>query len=90
MNVVHIIMHRIPSDNVEDEANLFASEFLCLKKKLLISFYVAFGNLANLKRYWKVSMQALLKRAHELNITHNQYHYAWKRCLRLAINYVNQ
>jgi Zn-dependent peptidase ImmA (M78 family)/DNA-binding XRE family transcriptional regulator len=75
----HIIMHRIPSDNVEDEANLFASEFLLPEKE--IRPYLNNLNLEvllNLKRYWKVSMQAILKRAADLGcVTPNQNRYLW-------------
>jgi Zn-dependent peptidase ImmA (M78 family)/DNA-binding XRE family transcriptional regulator len=77
----HIIMHRIPHDNIENEANEFAGEFL-LPKKEIQSYLsdVSLSNLANLKRYWKVSMQAILMRAYQLDrITYNQYQYAWKR-----------
>jgi Zn-dependent peptidase ImmA (M78 family)/transcriptional regulator with XRE-family HTH domain len=77
----HIIMHRFPHDKTEDEANEFASEFLMPESEIRSYLSdVSFGNLANLKRYWKVSMQALLMRAYQLNkITYNQHRYAWIR-----------
>jgi len=77
----HIIMHRFPHDKIEDEANEFAGEFLMPEKEIRSYLSdVSFGNLANLKRYWKVSMQALLMRSYQLNkITYNQYRYAWIR-----------
>lgn len=77
----HIIMHRYPHDKTEDEANEFASEFLMPEKEIRSYLSdISFGNLANLKRHWKVSMQALLIRAYQLNkISYNQYRYAWIR-----------
>jgi Zn-dependent peptidase ImmA (M78 family)/DNA-binding XRE family transcriptional regulator len=63
----HIIMHRAPAPNQEDEANLFAGAFLMPAREIkpdLASLDLA--KLAELKRYWKVSMQALIMRAHTL------------------------
>ncbi len=82
----HIIMHRIPHDKVEDEANDFASEFLMPEKE--IRSYLSDLNLetlANLKRYWKVSMQAILTRAYRLNkITYNQQRYLWMQMSKMG------
>jgi hypothetical protein len=41
--------------------------------------------LANLKRYWKVSMQAILMRANTLKmITQNQYRYLWTEMSKMG------
>ena len=60
-------------DQMEDEANTFAAEFLTpaqeVKSQLLnLTFY----KLAGLKRYWKVSMQALLERAFDIGVITSQ------------------
>lgn len=78
----HIIMHRRPPSedvDIEDQADRFGSEFLMPKKE--ISHYLSGVNiqkLAALKPYWKVSMNALLKKAVDLNkITERQSRYLW-------------
>lgn len=73
----HIIMHfeaDRPAKEMEDQANRFAGEFLApgheLKPQLL---NLDFQKLAGLKRYWKISMAALVMRAYHLRaITENQ------------------
>lgn len=74
----HLLMHfDIPKteDNVEDEANRFASELLMPKSEIINSLRsLNFTKLGELKRYWKVSMKALVKRAKTLGlIDPNQY-----------------
>jgi len=64
----HIIMHKIPTANADEEANKFAAEFLLPEKDIKeelkdLSFYT----LPRLKPKWKVSMQAFIKRASDLN-----------------------
>jgi Zn-dependent peptidase ImmA (M78 family)/DNA-binding XRE family transcriptional regulator len=74
----HLLMHfEIPKteDNIEDEANRFASEFLMPKSEIINSLrFLNFSKLGELKRYWKVSMKALVQRAKFLGlIDQNQY-----------------
>lgn len=75
----HIVMHHnsIPSPEMEDEANAFASEFLMPKND--IDYYLHqldLEKLAFLKRKWKVAMSALAVRANRLaTISDNQYRY---------------
>ncbi|NCA75035.1 MAG: ImmA/IrrE family metallo-endopeptidase [Alphaproteobacteria bacterium] len=75
----HMIMHmeNIPSleSEVEIEANNFASEFLMPEDEITDSLRnLTFSKLGDLKRYWKVSMKALLFRAKQLNtINDNAY-----------------
>lgn len=78
----HIVMHKICRPKIElmeEEANTFASEFLMPKAD--ISHFlndITLAQVANLKPYWKVSMAALLRRAHDLKkITYRQYQYFW-------------
>jgi len=66
----HLIMHRVPPSNnedIEEQADQFASEFLMPKSDIQSSLYdVNLQKLAALKLYWKVSMAALLRRARDL------------------------
>ena len=73
----HLIMHKFPSETMEEEANRFSSEFLMPAAE--IKPYVRnvrLANLATLKQIWKVSMGALLERARQLKtISPTQYRY---------------
>ncbi len=73
----HMILHTVPGDDaeMEDQAHRFAAEFLMpaaeirpyLKEAKISSF-------ARIKKFWKVSIKALIKRAHDLKmITDHQY-----------------
>jgi Zn-dependent peptidase ImmA (M78 family)/DNA-binding XRE family transcriptional regulator len=65
--LAHVIMHEIQTENMEDEANRFAAEFLMPANEVRHSLEpVTLSRLAALKSYWKVSMAALLKRASDL------------------------
>ena len=71
----HIIMHHIPTQDAEREADRFASEFLMPEREIksdLVAMTVA--KAARLKPYWRVSIQALIKRARELGqLTESRY-----------------
>jgi Zn-dependent peptidase ImmA (M78 family)/DNA-binding XRE family transcriptional regulator len=78
----HIVMHSrqtlISTEEVGHEANLFAAEFLMPSKDILADFKenITLDLLMNLKRKWKVSMQALLYRASDLEmLSDNQKRY---------------
>ncbi|MGB9119395.1 MAG: XRE family transcriptional regulator [Candidatus Angelobacter sp.] len=65
--LAHITMHHFPNDEMEKEADLFAAEFLMPADEIRADLYdVTLPKLAALKGYWKVSMNALLKRAGDL------------------------
>ncbi|MGQ4374791.1 ImmA/IrrE family metallo-endopeptidase [Streptomyces sp. SAS_267] len=68
----HLVMHTEPGTAGEQEkqADAFASEFLMPAADIRQSFAggVDLGRLAELKRVWRVSMSALLRRAVDLNI----------------------
>ncbi len=87
----HLIMHfgqKIDeSRDIETEAHIFASEFLVPSKEIkphLIRINIE--KLAELKSYWKVSMQSLLVKSykHLSLISKNQYHYMWKQMSSLG------
>jgi len=79
----HLVLHALTTASLENrdighEANLFASEFLMPRNEITADLQgeITIGKLADLKRKWKVSMQALLYRAEDLNIiSYNQKRY---------------
>ena len=78
-----MIMHRFPTPNMEREANEFAVALLMPAADIrpyFIARRVDLALLAGLKPEWKVSMAALLLRAHKLKfVSDNQHTYLWKQ-----------
>lgn len=69
--LAHQVMHQSPyavlEDDVEQQANRFAGELLMPARDIRSSLRgLTLPKLAALKPYWKVSMQAILKRAGDL------------------------
>lgn len=76
----HMVMHQTVSQDMEDEANRFAAEFLMPAADIRghLEDLRSLHHLANLKPYWKASMQALLKRASDLAIIpEGRARYLW-------------
>lgn len=75
----HIVMHQLPTDDMEREADRFASEFLMPESHISGQLAdLTLARLAALKPYWKTSMAALLKRAGDLEvITERTKNYLW-------------
>jgi Zn-dependent peptidase ImmA (M78 family)/DNA-binding XRE family transcriptional regulator len=77
----HLVMHRAwqgELKKMEDEANLFAGEFLLPAEVIREEIHapVTLSQLAALKPKWGVSIQALIRRALDLEIiTYRQYTY---------------
>jgi len=71
----HIIMHTLLSDDPEEEAQRFASEFLMPAQDIAPDLIdLTLQRLASLKQYWRVAMSALVVRAQRLGaITDRQY-----------------
>jgi Zn-dependent peptidase ImmA (M78 family)/DNA-binding XRE family transcriptional regulator len=72
--LAHMVMHVDPDATarydreIEDQANRFAGEFLAPAHEIKPHLWsLTLPRLANLKRYWKISMQALIMRAFHLN-----------------------
>jgi Zn-dependent peptidase ImmA (M78 family)/transcriptional regulator with XRE-family HTH domain len=86
--LAHIVMHRIPTNEMEDEANAFASEFLVPEKlfrRHVIGNRITLEFLARQKMFWKVSMASLLYRAGDLGLLNrNQSEYLWKQISALG------
>jgi Zn-dependent peptidase ImmA (M78 family)/transcriptional regulator with XRE-family HTH domain len=63
----HLVMHSLPTVDMEAEANEFASEFLMPAREIGPDLRnLSIDKLPALKAEWKVSMQALIKRAGDL------------------------
>ena len=79
----HLVMHRFPTPEMEEEANRFASAFLLPPTEMKETFAgrrVTLELLAGLKKEWKVSMQSLLMSAQSQKaISENQARYLWQQ-----------
>lgn len=74
----HILMHAEPAPEQEAEANAFAAEFLMPAKEIKPQLRkLDLSRLADLKRHWKVSMQALIYRAHTLGLITERQQRSW-------------
>jgi Zn-dependent peptidase ImmA (M78 family)/transcriptional regulator with XRE-family HTH domain len=77
--LAHIVMHQVPHEGMEDEADAFAAELLLPEQDMRAMFdrlgKVRLIDLINAKPYWKVSVAALITRAYELGYL-NDY---WRR-----------
>lgn len=64
----HIIMHQLPNDEMEAEADAFAGEFLMPTDEIKPHLRnLTVSQLASLKRVWRLSMNAILTNAHKIN-----------------------
>jgi Zn-dependent peptidase ImmA (M78 family)/transcriptional regulator with XRE-family HTH domain len=80
----HLLMHELPSETMEREADQFAAELLMPEKDIRpqLARYssIKMADLANLKLYWKVAMQSVLRRSRDLGYTtENQARYIYQR-----------
>jgi Zn-dependent peptidase ImmA (M78 family)/transcriptional regulator with XRE-family HTH domain len=86
----HIVLHKDTHKLtvvLEKEANAFAGEFLLpeIAMRGTLSPALSLTQAARLKLRWGVSMQMLIKRAHELNIiTERRYHYLFEQIGRMG------
>lgn len=85
----HVVMHRVSTDTMEDEANAFASELMVPERSYRRQFIgrngISLEWLALQKAYWRMSMAFLLYRAGAVDaITRHQSEYAWKRISSLG------
>lgn len=84
--VGHIVMHEMPNDVMEKQADAFAAEFLMPANQIRTDLMdVSLPKLATMKPYWKVSMNALLKRAGDLKtITERKKQFLWTEMGKLG------
>lgn len=82
----HLVMHRIPTEDIESEANRFAAEFLLPAVDIRPHLRnLSLERLAKLKLVWRVSMAALLYRAKDLGqISERQARSYWMRFGKLG------
>jgi Zn-dependent peptidase ImmA (M78 family)/transcriptional regulator with XRE-family HTH domain len=85
----HVIMHRVPTDEIEEEANAFAAELMVPEGQYRRQYAgrgsVTLEWLARQKAYWRMSMAFLLYRLGALEIvTRHQSEYAWKKISMLG------
>jgi len=74
----HIIMHSAPAPGQEEEANAFAAEFLMPAKEIKPQLRkLDMAKLTDLKRHWKVAMQALIMRAYTLGVITDRQRRSW-------------
>ncbi len=65
----HLCLHDVVNEHMEEEANAFAAEFLMPETVIKPQLRnLTIGRLPDLKRQWGVSMQALIERAHNLDM----------------------
>ena len=68
----HVVMHRIPTENLEEEANEFAAEFLMPKVDIINELRpFSLPRAVALKSKWRVSIAAIVKRAYDLGVISN-------------------
>lgn len=81
--LAHLVLHRYPSEDMEREADAFASAFLMPANDIRPYFVgkkIDLRLLAALKPEWRVSMQSLLYRAAKLGYaSENQERYLWQQ-----------
>lgn len=85
----HLVMHDVISETAEEEAWAFAAEFLMPKEDILTDLRKArtLQDYSALKRKWKISMMALMRRSHDLHvIDDNQYRYLMQKMAPYRIN----
>jgi Zn-dependent peptidase ImmA (M78 family)/transcriptional regulator with XRE-family HTH domain len=75
--LAHLVMHALPNPEQEDEANQFAAAFLMPADDIRASLYgMSTERLMILKKHWKASMQAILRRARDLGrLSDRAYRY---------------
>ncbi|MFO0851366.1 MAG: XRE family transcriptional regulator [Gemmataceae bacterium] len=71
----HLVMHAAPPPDAEEQADRFASEFLMPAREIESELgQMTLAKAARLKPVWRVSMQALIRRARDLGrITDRHY-----------------
>lgn len=73
----HLVMHRLPNPEMEDQANRFASELLMPTADIMKDFHnLSLEKFMALKRYWKTAMSALMRKAKDTGrLSESAYRY---------------
>lgn len=82
--VGHLVMHEVPTETMEKEADRFAAEFLMPESEIKLQLQrirrIGLEDLARLKPYWKVAMQSILRRSLDLGyMDQNQSRYLYQK-----------
>ncbi|HFQ5336109.1 TPA: helix-turn-helix domain-containing protein [Vibrio vulnificus] len=77
--LAHLVLHKHSSNNgrqAEEQADRFASAFLMPKGSILakVPAYPSLKQLLKLKKHWKVSLAALIRRTFDLGLS-SEWHY---------------
>jgi Zn-dependent peptidase ImmA (M78 family)/transcriptional regulator with XRE-family HTH domain len=77
--LAHMVMHRVPEPEMEDQANRFAAEFLMPSAEIKPQLFgLTLSKMAALKPYWRTSMASILKQASDLKcINEGTARYLW-------------
>ena len=79
----HLIMHTVPTDMMENEADIFAGELLAPMNELrsdLIGGRITLDRLVQLKKFWRVSVASIIYRAARYRLlSENQSSYLWRQ-----------
>ena len=79
----HVVMHQVPSPDMESEADAFAAAMLMPVRDIRPQFSgrrLTIQRLASMKPVWRVSMAALLFQATKIGaVTANQSQYLWRQ-----------
>lgn len=79
----HLIMHSVPTDGMENEADAFAGELLAPMVELrsdLIGGRITLDRLVRLKKFWRVSVASIIYRASKHGLlSANQSSYLWRQ-----------
>jgi Zn-dependent peptidase ImmA (M78 family)/DNA-binding XRE family transcriptional regulator len=78
--LAHILLHELPTLTMEEEADLFAGEFLMPEREIRVHLHppLKLLRLVELKKHWKVSIQSLIENAFRLGvINERQRQYLW-------------
>lgn len=79
----HLVMHSVPTDRMENEADTFAGELLAPMAELrsdLIGGRITLDRLVQLKKFWRVSVASIVYRASKSGLlSENQSSYLWRQ-----------
>jgi Zn-dependent peptidase ImmA (M78 family) len=71
----HVLMHRVPTENQEQEADRFAAELLMPETEIGPHLRpLSIQKAAALKPYWKTSMASIIKRSFDLGLIGDAYY----------------
>jgi Zn-dependent peptidase ImmA (M78 family)/transcriptional regulator with XRE-family HTH domain len=84
--LAHVVMHKAATEDIENEADRFASEFLMPKRDIGSQLLgIDLPRAAALKPHWRVSMAALIRRSRDLGkITEQKYRSLFVRLGQLG------